>query len=457
MLEKEYNVRSLLMIFISLTAIVSSAIGLAAENETFTGAATRPSTNQRPPPEVTAKTLAIDNRGYTVYEFTDPDSKTFCVVIPDGLNIVRGLLVNSNYYAGDSRGDWTFCHYYREFMHLHDFALVAANGTCPHTSALKGFHKALRAISAESKHPELLNAPYVAVGFSAGGGFASTLMTYEPEKTIAVAIYGARYNFDVFTRPNGPPGPTAIHLGIPSILITGEMEKLNDPAVDGRRKVDEVFVPQRPKGAQLAWLERQAIGHEYDGNRQDLLALPLLEFAIRARYPRDGDVTKGAIKLLQVDSSTGWIADHTTWKSGFTKIVPARDFQGDLGRSSWLQNEDIAFIYRAYATYDNPLTITSPEPCGPGTPPVAPGSDVTITVDTGRFRDWKKLVFYDGAKSVGVVTAVPAQFTTTRLASGYHVFSVLGTDADGNVRTSNPVMVVVRAVAATLATREQAR
>ncbi|HEX7375877.1 MAG TPA: hypothetical protein VF278_02135 [Pirellulales bacterium] len=273
------------MTFISLTSIVCSASGLAvAENETFTGAATRPSTNQRSPPDVTSKTLVIDNRGYTVYESTDPDSKTFCVVIPVGLNTVRGLFVNSNFHAGDSRGDWTFCHYYREFMHLHDFALVAANGTCPHTSALKGFHKALRAIGAESKHPELLNAPYVAVGFSAGGGFASTLMTY-----------------------------------------------------------------------------------------------------------------------------------------------------------------------------DNPLTITAPGPCGPGTPPVAPGSDVTITVDTGRFRDWKKLVFYDGAKSVGVVTKAPAQFTTTRLASGYHVFSVLGTDADGSVRTSSPVMVVVRAASATLATRQQAR
>ena len=86
------------------------------------------------------------------------------------------------------------------------------------------------------------------MGFSAGGGFASTLMTYDPERTIAVGIYGARYNFDVFTRPGGPAGPFAVHLGIPSVLITGEMEKLNDPGVDGRYKVDEVFVSHRPKG-----------------------------------------------------------------------------------------------------------------------------------------------------------------------------------------------------------------
>ena len=99
--------------------------------------------------------------------------------------------------------------------------------------------------------------------------------------------------------------------------------------------------------------------------------------------------------------------------SGLTKIVPARQFKGDLGHSSWLQNEDIAFIYRAYATHNNPLTITSPGPCGPGTPAVEPGSNVPITVDASKFPNWIKLEFYDGAKKLGTVTAAPTQFTAT--------------------------------------------
>lgn len=395
-------------------------------------------------PPVTSRVTAVGDRNYAVYEFADPGSKTFCVVIPEGLKTVRGLFVNSNYYGGDSRGDWAFCHYYREFMHLHDFALVAANGTCPHAAAFKGFRRSLQKISVDSEHPELVNAPYVAVGFSAGGGFASTLMTYDPEKTIAVGIFGARYNFDVFTRPGGPPGPLPVHLRIPSILITGEQEKLNDPAADGRHKVDEVFVPYRPKGGQLAWLERQGIGHEYDENRQDLLALPLLDLAVRTRYPKDGDVTQSPVKLLTIVSSNGWVADNATWKSGLTKIVPAAQFTGDLGHSSWLQNEDIAFIYRAYSTYDNPLRITAPKPCGPGTKPVDPGSDIPIVVDAGEFANWTKLEFYDGARKLGTVTAAPLQIVARNLTPGYHVFSVLGTDARGNTRTSNPVMVVVR-------------
>ena len=109
-----------------------------------------------------------------------------------------------------------------------------------------------------------------------------------------------------------------------------------------------------------------------------------------------------------------------------------------------MQNEDIAFIYRAYATHNNPLTLTSPGPCGPGTPAVDPGSNVPISVDASKFPNWKKLEFYDGAKKLGTVTAAPARLTATNVTPGYHVFSVLGTDAAGTVRTSDPVMVVVR-------------
>jgi hypothetical protein len=395
-------------------------------------------------PAVSSSVVTVSNRTYTVYDYADPATKTFCVVIPKGLKTVRGLLVECNYAGGDSRQDWTFCHYYREFMHLHGFALVASAGDIPHVKAFEAFRNCLQRVSVDSRHPELANAPYAAVGFSAGGGFASTLMTMDPDKTIAAGIIGARYNF---TRV-APPPPAGL-LGIPSVLITGEHEHLNDsqmPNDPNPHKVDDVFVPYRPTGGEYAWMEKQGLGHEYAENRQDLLIMPLMDLAVRTRYPKDGDVTKGPIKLLTIDPATGWVADNTTWKSGLTKIVPARQFKGDLGHSSWLQNEDIAFIYRAYATHNNPLTIVSPGPCGPGTQAVDPGSDVPITVDASKFPDWTELELYDGAKKLGTITAAPAQFTATDLTPGYHVFSVLGTDAEGTLRTSDPVMVIVRAL-----------
>lgn len=398
-------------------------------------------------PTVTTNVVTVSDRKYIVYDYADPATKKFCVVIPEGLKTVRGLLVNCNYGGGDSRGDWTFCHYYREFMHLHDFALVASAGDTPHVKAFQAFRDCLQMVSAASKHPELVNAPYAAVGFSSGGGFASTLMTRDPDGTITAGIIEARYNFTAFLPPNPPPPASVLDavLAIPSVLISGG--KQNPPSVKtGVLKiVDEVFVPFRPKGAEFAWMVLPNHGHEYAENRQDLLIMPLMDLAVRTRYPKDGDPTKGPVKLLSIDPASGWVADNTTWQSGLTKIYPAKEFKGDLGHSSWLHNEDIAFIYRAYATHNNLLTITSPGPCGPGTPALDPGSNVPITVDASKFSNWKRLEFYDGAKKFGEIIQGPPKLTAKNLTPGYHVFSVLGTDVQGNQRTSNPTMVVVRA------------
>jgi hypothetical protein len=106
-------------------------------------------------------------------------------------------------------------------------------------------------------------------------------------------------------------------------------------------------------------------------------------------------------------------------------------------------NKDIAFIYRAYATYDRPLTIARTRSGW------YPGSNVTIVVDDSGFPNWKKMEFYDQALKLGEVTSAPPQFTALNLAGGFHVFSVLGTDAQGAVRTSGPVLVIVRTLPTT--------
>lgn len=194
---------------------------------------------------------------------------------------------------------------------------------CPHVKAFQAFRKCLQTVSEISKHPELVNAPYAAVGFSAGGGFASTLMTYDPDRTIAAGIIEARYNFDVITRPNPPPGPYAAHLAVPSVVISGGKHNAPDVQTGVFKMIDDVFVPYRQKGAEYAWMVLPGYGHEYAVNRQDLLIMPLLDLAVRTRYPKDADVTKGPIKLLAIDPVTGWVADNTTWQSGLTKIYPA--------------------------------------------------------------------------------------------------------------------------------------
>ena len=148
--------------------------------------------------------------------------------------------------------------------------------------------------------------------------------------------------------------------------------------------------------------------------------------------------------LKPVDLESGWVADNTTWKSVLTSITPAKEFKGTIAKSSWLLNKDIAFVYRAYATHNRPLKITSPDPMSAQGKVWDAGSSVTIIVDDSKFIGWKKLELYDGATKVGELAKGPAQFTVKDRNAGYHAFSVLGTDDNGNTRPSNPVLVVVR-------------
>jgi predicted esterase len=338
------------------------------------------------------------------------------------------------YSGGDSR-DYYQQVWYREFLHLHEFAFLGAKDFYLHD--YKVLQNALKQLAADSKHPELVHAPYAATGFSAGGGFARRLLMAAPDKVLAAVIVGSTLKLT--------GKPTSAHLGTPVCVINGEREHDKGEAGGMAAALEPVLAEHRPKDALWGWMAVPGVGHEFAG--QEVLSMPMLDAAIRMRYPADGDVRKGPVKLQPVDPRTGWIADNTTWKNDLTKIAAAKDFKGDITKSSWLLNQDLAFVYRAYSTFDRPLKITSPAPLSAQGEVWDAGSKVTIVVDDSRFAGWKKLELYDGATKVGELAKGPAEFTLKDLKAGYHAFSVLGTDGKGTVRPSNPVLVVVRELA----------
>jgi hypothetical protein len=359
----------------------------------------------------------------------------FRLVVPGGLAVVRGILVVGPYAGGDSR-DYHEQVWYREFLNLHGFAFLGAKDFYLHD--YKVLQNALKQFAADSRHPELVHAPYAATGFSAGGGFTRRLLQEAPDKVIAAVVVGSTLKL------RGQL--TDDHRRVPVCVINGEREHEPGEAGGMAKALEPVLAEHRPKGALWGWLAVQGVGHEFAG--QEVLAMPMLDAAVRLRYPADGDVRKGPVKLKSVALESGWVADNTTWKSGLTAITPAKKFKGDVARSSWLLNEDIAFIYRAYATHDWPLKVTSPSNLSARREVFDAGSVVTIRVDDSQFAGWTKLALYDGATKVGELTKGPAEFTVKGLKAGYHAFSVLGTDGKGNLRPSNPVLVVVRKRAA---------
>ena len=380
---------------------------------------------------------------YDTYDYTETIErgvvKKYRLAVPKGVSTVKGILVVSNCAGGDSRDWYKSGTAYESFINLHDFAFVGGTFDCSHFEAYDAFVKALASWAKESGHPELVHVPYATTGLSAGGGFASTLVTKCPEKTIAAVIVCARLNLTVFElkkydAKNPVPVPAAV-IRTPVLNITGETE-------NAAPVIEPPMETHRPAGALYGWAESPGFGHEYNG--QEVLAMPYLEAVLKLRYPAEGDVRKGPLKLKDLDPGAGWVADDTTWKSRLTSISSAADFKGDIKKSSWLPDKDVAFIYRAYASYNRPLKITSPRQDNIYTPIQGPGSHITITVDASGFPGWKQLEFYDGATLLGTITSGATQFTATKLTPGFHTFSVLGTDSAGRVVTSNCEMVAVQ-------------
>lgn len=366
----------------------------------------------------------------TVYDHAEGEHK-FRLVVPNGLEVVRGILVVGPYSGGDSR-DYHEQVWYREFLNLHGFAFLGATNYYLHDYSV--MQAALKQLAHDTKHPELVHAPYVATGFSAGGGYTRQLMKAAPDKVIAGVVVGSTMKL------RGEL--TDDHRRVPMCIINGELERGPGEGPGMAAHLEPVLAEHRPKGALWGWMAVQGVGHEFAG--QEVLTMPMLDAAVRLRYPTDADVRKGPVKLKPVELESGWVADNTTWESGLTAMTPAKQFQGNVAKSSWLLNEDIAFIYRAYSTLDWPLRITSPDPMSAKGEVLNAGSSVSIVVDDSKFTGWKKLELYDGATKVGELADSPARFAVKDLTAGYHAFSVLGTDSKDNLRPSNPVLVVVR-------------
>lgn len=396
----------------------------------------------RPVKASSGMALAAKRPGYLIYDHADRDHK-FRLVIPENLEVVRGILVVGPYSGGDSR-DYHEQAWYREFLNLHGFAFLGATNYYLHDYSV--MREALRHLSIATRHPELVNAPFAATGFSAGGGYTRKLMWADPEKVIAGVVVGSTMKLGGKL--------TDDHRRVPMCIINGEKERGPGEGPGMAKHLEPVLAEQRLKGAPWSWMAVQGIGHEFAG--QEVLTMPILDAAVRLRYPEDGDTRKGPVKLKAVAADSGWVADNTTWTSGLTTIVPAREFKGDVAKSSWLLNEDVAFIYRAYSTLDWPLKILSPDPMSAKGEVFEAGASITIAVDATRLADWTRLELYDGAKKVGESKRDGQSskgsgerkgailFTVKDLKKGYHAFSVLGTDGRKNIRPSNPVLVVAR-------------
>ncbi len=90
----------------------------------------------------TGPSTVPERRKYKSYDYAEVGKK-LRLTVPDSLVVVRGILVVGPWSGGDSRDLYREA-WYREFMHLHDFAFLGAESLNSHAESFKVMQNALK-------------------------------------------------------------------------------------------------------------------------------------------------------------------------------------------------------------------------------------------------------------------------------------------------------------------------
>lgn len=355
--------------------------------------------------------------------------------IPPGVETIKGILIYGNGAGGDQR-DEIYTPWNQVFAYLHDFAVIGTSqwGNLSGTE-INTWDAHLSALAAASGHPELVHAPWAPLGFSNGGQMSYEFNALRPEKTFAfVANKGCCYVHRL---------PSAAALKTPGILVAGELD-----TTVRRDSIRGLFNDNRPRGALWSWVEEEGKAHE---GRADSLFLPFMAEAIRLRYPAGQVPTAtSGVQLLDVQPNEGWLADQSTWRSGLTKVYPYDDYPGNTSTAGWLLNENVAFIYRAFSTYDRLayLTFEVPFELPPGYQLEAwvglAREPLTLKLDLSAIPDWTKVELFNYAEPIMELTpsGLPKSLLMLQVpipTDGIYGLSALVTHGDGTISTTNPL------------------
>ncbi|HWA25171.1 MAG TPA: immunoglobulin domain-containing protein [Lacunisphaera sp.] len=360
------------------------------------------------------------------------------VTLPKSAPVLRGIIIRGNGAGGDLRaaaGE-------PELVALGESLGFAVLGTAYYgnmqgeaePSELSVFEESLQHFAMSSGHPEITRVPWLPIGHSNGGNMSWGFNALRPQKCIAVVVSKGGY-------PEGVPHiarPVINALATPGLLVAGAEDL-------GFRRADirDAFVGNRPRGALWAWVEEEGMGHSVGDSRE--LTLPFVEAMAWARHPpTEQDGAGGAASLVTLDEREGWLVETDSGKAGLAAIAPYGMYTKDRSTAGWLPNRRLAFIFRAFASYDKASPVAQVS-TGPG--PVNWGTAVTYLISRPK-APWRHVDFYEGdvlLKRVTPESGEPLAVRVMPAMPGYAVFHGLVTFADGTQRTTMPRRVFVQA------------
>lgn len=346
------------------------------------------------------------------------DSVTVSIRIPEGVKVLRGVIINPFYVNLVERED------YHEVARLWEFGLIGANFFGVKSDDYGALLSAMKEFAGKSGHKEIEHLPMVFNGFSAGSGMLMKMARMWLERVIACGPVGLEV---------GPDTPETRK--IPVITIFGEKDMHQMEILT--RKLGE----QRKEGAMWAIAVNWGLRHEY-ANANDLV-WPFFDQVIQYRLPRDESALNGPVKLRDYREEDGWLGDISTWDSSFATIRAYKDYKGDKTQAAWFPNEYVARTWQAFVSRRPGLRITYPTSKAEEKTTLTAGTEFGIITNSTTSTEAKEVEYFDGCHPLAKKTMGPNRVVVRGLESGVRALIALSTAGDKRV-ISKPVAVVVK-------------
>lgn len=360
------------------------------------------------------------------------------VFIPD-VKRVRGVIVHA--MNAQFKTDDRWAELGRELGFAHVVMSIDRKANNRPDKLAAALEQSLKEFATRSGHPELVHAPRVGTGHSAGGMVTNVLIR-DPARTLTTCV-DCSWVFD-------PAKLDADGKKVPLLFTMGAVP-------DGFKMlpaIDQFYAPARKDG--LPWGLGLQHGCAHDWGNAAALQAPWIQAVVRLRLDADADATKGPVQLKPVVPEDGWLGDRATADGIYATVAPWADFKGDKAAAAWFPDRATAEVWRAWSSKNSPVTLEAATADGsaklPGFDPkksrdlkVPAGVGVKLSVSVKPGTTVKSVAFYAADKLVGEATAAPWAFEWAKPPAGCHAVSARWTGADNTPGVSNPSLFLVRA------------
>jgi hypothetical protein len=269
---------------------------------------------------------------------TNYDKAEFRIWYPDKARFLRAVLVLVPGANADGRPD-VGDRFWQDFASHNEIALIGCHFTDkPHEESFienyanagqgsgQALLDALVGFSRRSDHPELMNAPLLLWGMSAGGEFNYEFTAWKPERVVAFVVNKGGIYFSALL-------PAAARR-VPGLLFVGEED------LESRKHIIAgLFALNRRAGALWALAEEPKVGHVV-GRSQEMAAIFFdavlsLRVSSAARPP-------SVAPLAQLEERSGIVGEHVG-----RGLRPASDSPNPAHLTAWFPTERVARAWQA--------------------------------------------------------------------------------------------------------------